>query len=260
MKLLLALIIQIPFSALAIVGGAPINDGSYRQSVALAFKAEESQSDSQSYCSGTLIGPRLVITAAHCILLGAKAFKVTPEQFVPQTWIYVGDSPAASSIPFVSAQYRVQSAIFYPSSDSVYSDLVMLVLNEDVDLQKFQITSAPIAVASPSMIGRDLTHVGFGMLKNDSPKGTKSFFTLPLRGFNRYNGLEVGEFMKPGPGACHGDSGGSAYLQDTDGVTKFIGVENAISGPVCGGGATYFVPITEENLQWIRSAGFPLFQ
>lgn len=260
MKLILALIIQVPVMALAIVGGTQISDGSYRQSVALTYKVSETQSNAESYCSGTLIGPRLVITAAHCISLGSKAFKVTPEQFVQQTWIYVGDSPAESEIPFVNPQFHVQSAIFHPPSDSVYSDLVLLILSQDVDLQKFQITPAPLAIATSAMIGRDLTHVGYGMLKNKGPKGIKSFFTLPLRGFNRYNGLEVGEFMKPGPGACHGDSGGSAYLQDVDGITKFIAVENSISGPICGNGATYFIPITEQNLLWIHSAGLALFE
>lgn len=260
MKLFLVLALLFPLSALAIVGGERIDDGRFLQSVALAYKASPSQPDSEIYCSGTLIGPGVVLTAAHCLSSGAKAFGLTKDEFIRRTWIYVGDSPAENIKPRALAQYEVLSAMIHPASDAISSDVAMLILKTPVDIQKWGLTPAPLTIAERSMIGRELIHVGFGMTENNGSKGTKSLFAAPLRALNGYNGLEVGEMFKSGPGACNGDSGGSAYLHDVDGVIKFIGVENAISNRPCGNAATYFVPVTDRMLQWIRSAKLPLFE
>ncbi|QDK38125.1 trypsin-like serine protease [Bdellovibrio sp. NC01] len=238
-------------SAHAIVGGRPVTDGSFRQSVALVFKNSASESQGEAYCSGTLLNAKYVITAAHCLVLGAKQFKLTTDEFQKRTWIYVGDSQVESTRPLLPAQFQTVRFFMPPQNDSIFSDLAVLELNEAVDLQHYQIQIAPLAVADKSMIGRELIHVGYGMTDNQGPKGTKSLMSLPLRSLNGYDGLQVGEYQRSGPSACHGDSGGSAYLIDQDGVLKFIGVENAISNHPCGTAATYFVPITAQILQWL---------
>ncbi|WP_148278707.1 S1 family peptidase [Bdellovibrio bacteriovorus] len=259
MKAMLVLLLLMPVISSAVVGGKTLTDGSFRQTVALTYKALPNQSQGEVYCSGTLIGPRLVLTAAHCISLGAKAFKVTKEEFAQRTWIYIGDSPVEAK-PMATPQFKVQRAVIYPPSDASHSDLAVLVLEQEVNLENYQIRPAPLMIAGKSLIGRELTHVGFGQTESKGPKGEKAAFSLPIRGLNGYNGLEVGEMFKPSPGACHGDSGGSAYVTDVDGKMKFVGVENAISNHPCGEAATFFVPVSENMLRWIRALNMPLFE
>lgn len=258
--LLLSLLL-VPALSWGVVGGRTITDGSYRQTVALTFKDSATQSQAEIYCSGTLIGPRLVLTAAHCITLGAKAFKTSVEEFPQKIWIYIGDSMESESRPWVVPQLKVARVHVHPQPDIPRGDLALLVLEQDVDLAAYQIQPAPMTLANRDMIGRELTHVGYGMTVHQGVKGTKASVSLPLRAITGYNGLEIGKIFEQGPGACHGDSGGSAYLLDKDGQVKFIGVETSISNHPCGEAATYFVPVSQEMFIWIRGAvSLPLFE
>ena len=259
-KLIFGIVLLVCECSFAIVGGRTITDGSYRQSVALVFKKSESQPTGEVYCSGTLIGPRVVITAAHCLRIGAQFFQVALGEFQKKTWIYIGDSPDESSKPLAVPQFPTVRAIFFPQSDWVMGDIALLELAEDVDLTAFNIQPAPVTLADDRMMGRELTHVGFGVTEEKGAKGTKAAMTLPLQRWNGYNGLGVGEPRESGPSACHGDSGGSAYILDEDGATKFIGVEYSISNYPCGKSATYFIPISTRLLQWIKDAGLPIFE
>ncbi len=252
MKWLTLIYILIANTAFAIVDGEIITTNDYRQSVALVFNKE-------IYCSGTLIGLRVVATAAHCINLGAKAFKVPVEDFKKQTWIYIGETDNASDLPMISPQFKSSRIVIHPINDSIYSDIALVELAEDVDLKKWSINPAAIAIPTKDLLGKNLIHVGYGQITMNGVKGNKAVMQLPLKQLNGWNGLGVGEANVKGPSACHGDSGGSAYMADKTGKLKFVGIEYALGSNNCGQTDTFFVPLTESIIEWMKSINRSLF-
>lgn len=260
MKIIVLLFLSLlPQLCLAIIDGELIADNSYRQSVALVFKKDSFQASGEIYCSATLVGPGLVLTAAHCITMGAKAFKVPVEEFKNQTWIYIGETDGANDLPMIVPQFKNSKIILHPINDSIYADVAIIELEENVDLKKWKINPAPVMIPEKRQIGKELTHVGFGQITNNGIKGNKRVMRLPLQQLNGYNGLAIGEIGVKGPGACHGDSGGSAYMKDSQGLERFVGVEYSLSSNTCGQTATYFVPLTAKIIDWIKALNHPLF-
>jgi len=136
-------------------------------------------------CTGTLVGRRTVITAAHCISYGSMRFVAG------------------------GASYSAVRAVRHPgySSNSLSNDIAVLVLDRDVG----GIQPTPIAV-SPLQVGQKLILVGYGRssgFSNDA--GTKRM------GTNKISRLSSTKLWYHGTGGgisgtCNGDSGGPAFI------------------------------------------------
>jgi len=222
-----------------IFGGKPAKPGEFDACVAVG-------NDDRYYCSGTLIGKRLVCTAGHC-------FDEQPSR------IFVGNSISNSG-----REYRIKSGgiIRHPAyhrGQSPHNDLTVLILEEDVD----GVSPMKIADSASSDAMKIVRIVGFGNTDKEGSVGygTKNIADVVVVSPDgiRYNSLKYGadaglEFVAEDRRAdsCTGDSGGPAFLEDGD-TWKLTGATSRATlaaSAECGDGGIYVR--MDKYLPWIQ--------
>lgn len=146
------------------------------------------------YCTGTLIAPMTVLTAAHCI----NAYGTSYPYYV----LFGTYSWQPTRSVQVIAQYK------HPNYNQSTHDIGVLRLAQPVlDVVPIGLSDAPI---TSSLIGKNVRHVGFGITNatNQIGGGTKRTVTTPLRQYDPF----VIESGGDGKQTCSGDSGGPALM------------------------------------------------
>lgn len=162
-------------------------------------------------CSGTLVAPTIVLTAAHCVYEGAK-----PKSFT----MYGPDGSQVEKI-------KVKKGIHHPLYNSWeagddYSayDLALVVLNEPAAVAPIPIRTRPL----DCLAGTPLTFVGFGLTdaSDYNSAGSKEFVQSAISQVDEFTftaGTTPGDPSCP----CFGDSGGPALVSVGE-RTEVIGI------------------------------------
>lgn len=175
------------------------------------------------FCSGTLITPEVVITAAHCLddARGGKTFKTASPDTVA---VYFGDGAAFDADPIV---YPVSQTLIHPGYDrnALVNDIALMRLaipNNDVT------PVAHLPANLPIQVGETTNFAGFGYDENGD-FGVKLQVDSVIEGLGCsvsgcYGGSDPAtqfSYSQPDYGPCSGDSGGPAFVYR--GGTPYVG-------------------------------------
>ena len=243
-------------------------------SQAPATEAGTPPKTSQAICTGSLVAPTIVLTAAHCFaspyIQSAAIVFATDMQSITQAAVVF-----AADVKINTAFHPNKTNGLVFSDGNPWNDLALVKL-EKAAPSDFKLASLPSASLPQLSTSNKLVLAGYGVttpnvnkIVTDPATGQSSVVPIPgagatagtLRFVENIDVLNVTkdnkeiliDEKKGTVGACHGDSGGPAYVKNADGSMTLVGVTSRGTGAAgnCDESSVYTDLVGQ--MDWITS-------
>jgi Trypsin len=220
----------------SIIGGEAVSIADFPS---LAFIAIEEPEGLFVSCTGTVVAPRVVLTAGHCVGVEAKSRVRAAKRF----FVITGDADVSDyGVSEISLASR---AILFPTFNPylLTGDAALLILSTPVAAPPIRLTPAsdlgPIAPGTRiSVTGWGFTHGSFLDVPSHLHSGSMTIertetcdragaFDHPAQQFCAH------DLSPPRVTACFGDSGGPAIAAGADGLPVQVGIMSQVNANHC---------------------------
>lgn len=260
-----------------IIGGV-LADDKYQSSNGVVGLLITSQNflgqEQQSICTGTLLDKKIVLTAAHCI--AEQGLSSVIVFFAKDMQSATEDRVRFALTGTIHEQYQTEIKPNDPNAALAnWHDIAMLVLNEDApaDVKPAQLAPAGTVLKK----GGTLTLAGYGItnavIRKEVKKNGRSIIQ-ELAGvgdgtLRKVDGIVISSLVnndneivldQKKKGACHGDSGGPAFLKNADGSVVQVGVTSRGLEKLGNCNVQSVYTSTIAHMEWIKTTSVDLLK